>query len=466
MSVTIQLSRVLSQIGRLQVRNCLLHPPQSSFLPSQFAALHLSALRKEKVTYQRNKPHVNIGTIGHVDHGKTTLTAAITKVLSEKKLAVHKKYSEIDNAPQEQARGITINVAHIEYATETRHYGHTDCPGHLDYIKNMITGCNQMEGAILVVAATDGVMPQTREHLTLAKQIGIQHLVVYLNKIDVADAEMVELVEMEVVELLSEMGFDGPNVPMIKGSALAAVEGKTPEIGHKSIEELMDTIDSTIPTPERQLDKPFMMPVELVHSIPNRGTVVTGRLDRGKIKKGMEAEFHGYVKKFKGVITSIEMFHKTLDEAQAGDTMAALVRGLKRDQVRRGMVMCKPSAVKAHDFVEAQVYILTKEEGGIDKPITPLQQVHIFSLTWDVTAQVNMEGKEMIMGGEDSHLKLKLIKPVVVERGQRFTIRSGAKTVGTGVFTNICKNLTEDEREDILIGKKKRAKKQALKAAK
>ncbi|KAA0203997.1 hypothetical protein HAZT_HAZT007791 [Hyalella azteca] len=276
---------------------------------------------------------------------------------------------------------------------------------------------------------------------------------------------MVELVEMEIGELLSEMGFDASTIPMVKGSALAAVEGKTPEIGVKAIEELLSKVDE-IPTPERDLDKPFMMPIEIVHSIPNRGTVVTGRLDRGRIKKGTEAEFHGYVKKFKGTITGIEMFHKTLDEAQAGDTMAALIRGLKRDQVRRGMVMCKPGAVKAHDHVESQVYILTKEEGGIDKPIIPFQQVHVFSMTWDVAAQLTLPDKEMIMGGEDARLVMKFIKPVVVEQGQRFTIRSGHKTVGTGVFTAIHKDLTEDEREDFQLSKKKRAKKEALRAAK
>ncbi|KAF2359476.1 Transcription factor GTP-binding domain [Trinorchestia longiramus] len=460
---SVQLFRALSTLGKQQLQRCLLQPRPETL--SQFAALHFCQVNLNKKVYSRNKPHVNVGTIGHVDHGKTTLTAAITKVLADRDLAIVRKYDEIDNAPQEKARGITINIAHIEYSTETRHYGHTDCPGHLDYIKNMIVGCNHIEGAILVVAATDGVMPQTREHLTLAKQIGIENLVVFINKVDAADEEMVELVEMEVGELLTEMGFDASTIPMVKGSALAAVEGKTPEIGKKAINELLEKIDQ-IPLPMRDLDKPFVMPIDTVHSIPNRGTVVTGRLDRGRIKKGSEAEFHGYTKKFKGVITGIEMFHQTLDEAQAGDTMAALIRGLKRDQVRRGMVMCKPGAVKAHDNVEAQVYMMSKDEGGTERPIVPFQQVHIFSMTWDVSGQVQLPDKEMVMGGEDAKMLFRFIKPVVVEQGQRFTIRCGNKTIGTGVFTAINKDLNDDEREDLLIGKKKRAKKEATKVAK
>lgn len=326
-----------------------------------------SASPAAKKVYQREKPHCNIGTIGHVDHGKTTLTAAITKVLAENKLAAAKKYEDIDNAPEEQARGITINVAHVEYATANRHYGHTDCPGHADYIKNMITGTSQMDGAILVVAATDGAMPQTREHLLLAKQIGIEHIVVFLNKADAADKEMLELVEMELRELLTEHGYNGDEVPIVTGSALCALEGKEPEIGRDAVMKLLDTVDSYIPTPIRELDKPFLMPIENVYSIPGRGTVVTGRLNRGVIKKGMECEIVGYNKFFKTTITGIEMFHKILEEAQAGDQLGALIRGVKREEVRRGMALCKPGTIKQHDHFEVQVYVLKKEEGGRDR---------------------------------------------------------------------------------------------------
>lgn len=293
-------------------------------------------LYAEKKVYERTKPHCNVGTIGHVDHGKTTLTAAITKVLAEQKLAKLRQYADIDNAPEEKARGITINVAHIEYQTENRHYGHTDCPGHADYIKNMITGAAQMDGAILVVAATDGVMPQTREHLILAKQIGVNHIVVFINKVDAADKEMIELVEMEIRELLTEMGFDGENMPIIHGSALCALEGKNPEIGSEAILQLLQAVDSYIPTPIRDLDKPFLMPVENTYSIAGRGTVVTGRLERGILKKGVECEFVGHNKVLKSVITGIEMFHQILEESHAGDQLGALVRGLKRDDIKRG----------------------------------------------------------------------------------------------------------------------------------
>lgn len=412
----------------------------------------------EKKVYQRDKPHCNIGTIGHVDHGKTTLTAAITKVLAEKALASVKRYDEIDNAPEERARGITINVAHIEYATENRHYGHTDCPGHADYIKNMITGTSQMDGAILVVAATDGVMPQTKEHLLLAKQIGIEHIVVFINKVDAADEEMVELVEMEIRELMSEMGYDGDNIPLVKGSALAAIDGKNPELGEKAVIELMALVDQHIPTPIRELDKPFSMAIEGVYSIAGRGTVVTGRLERGKIKKGMECEFVGHNKKFKSTITGIEMFHQILEEAQAGDQLGALVRGLKRDDVKRGMVLAKPGTVKSHDNVEGQVYVLTKEEGGRPKPFTSYIQMQLYSKTWDQTAQIVVSDKEMVMPGEDAKLNLRLFKPMVMEKGQRFTLRDGATTVGTGVITNIDNDLSEVERLAIAGGKKVREK--------
>lgn len=356
----------------------------------------------EKRVFQRTKPHCNVGTIGHVDHGKTTLTAAITRVLSDKSLAESKGYNEIDNAPEEKARGITINVAHIEYQTETRHYGHTDCPGHADYIKNMITGTAQMDGAILVVAATDGAMPQTREHLLLAKQIGVNHIVVFINKVDAADQEMVDLVEMEIRELMTEMGYDGDNAPVIKGSALSALEGKNPEIGSEAILKLLEEVDRHIPTPVRELDKPFLLPVENVYSIPGRGTVVTGRMERGVLKKGAECEFVGYNKVIKSTVTGVEMFHQILEEAQAGDQLGALVRGIKRDDIKRGMVMCKPGSVKAHDQFEAQVYILSKDEGGRHKPFMSFIQLQMFSRTWDCAAQVAIPDKEMIMPGEDA----------------------------------------------------------------
>jgi elongation factor Tu len=356
----------------------------------------------EKKVFQRNKPHCNIGTIGHVDHGKTTLTAAITKVLADKDLAESKNYADIDNAPEEKARGITINVAHIEYQTEQRHYGHTDCPGHADYIKNMITGTAQMDGAILVVAATDGAMPQTREHLLLAKQIGIGHIVVFINKVDAADQEMVELVEMEIRELMTEMGYDGDKTPIVSGSALCALEGKNDPIGSEAIMKLLAEVDQFIPTPVRELDKPFLLPVENVYSIQGRGTVVTGRLERGTIKKGAEVEFVGYNKVIKSTVTGVEMFHQILDEAHAGDQLGALVRGIKRDDIKRGMVMAKPGSVKAVDNIDAQVYVLSKEEGGRSKPFTSFFQLQMFSRTWDCAAQVTIPNKDMVMPGEDT----------------------------------------------------------------
>lgn len=416
-------------------------------------------LYSEKKVFERTKPHCNVGTIGHVDHGKTTLTAAITKVLADAKLAKARKYQDIDNAPEEKARGITINVAHIEYQTENRHYGHTDCPGHADYIKNMITGAAQMDGAIMVVAATDGVMPQTREHLLLAKQIGVKHIVVFINKVDAADQEMVELVEMEVRELLSEMGFDGDNIPIIPGSALCALEGKNPEIGKDAILKLLQEVDSYIPTPVRELDKPFLLPVEHTYSIAGRGTVVTGRLERGVLKKGAECEFVGYNKVLKSTVTGVEMFHQILEEAQAGDQLGALVRGLKRDDIKRGMVMAKPGTVKSFDHIESQVYILSKEEGGRPKPFTSYIQLQMFCRTWDCPAQVIVPDKEMVMPGEDSRLILKMLRPMVLEEGQRFTLRDGSQTLGTGVVTKTLPTLTEQERQSLTEGKKAREKK-------
>ncbi|GFU36950.1 elongation factor Tu, mitochondrial [Nephila pilipes] len=411
-----------------------------------------------KKVFQRDKPHCNIGTIGHVDHGKTTLTAAITKVLADKKMAKLKKYEDIDNAPEERARGITINVAHVEYSTEKRHYGHTDCPGHADYIKNMITGTSQMDGAILVVAATDGAMPQTREHLILAKQIGIDHIVVFINKIDSADQEMIELVEMELRDLLTEIGYKGDEIPFVYGSALNALEGKDPEKGANAIIKLLETVDETIPNPTRDLDKPFLLPIEHVHSIPSRGTVVTGCLERGTIKKGMPCEIIGYKKPSKAVITGIEMFKQTLEEAQAGDQLGALLRGVKKDELRRGMMLCHPGTVKAHDFVDAQVYLMTKEEGGRKVPLVKYNRAVVFSKTWDCVAEIDMPGKELVMPGEDSVLNMKFIKPMVIESGQRFTLRDGMTTFGTGVFTKINPDLNDLEREKLLKGRKKEKK--------
>ncbi|XP_046736081.1 elongation factor Tu, mitochondrial-like [Diprion similis] len=415
----------------------------------------------EKKVFLRDKPHCNVGTIGHVDHGKTTLTAAITKVLAEKEMATAKAYNEIDNAPEEKARGITINVAHIEYQTETRHYSHTDCPGHADYIKNMITGTSQMDGAILVVAATDGAMPQTREHLLLAKQIGINYIVIFINKVDVADEEMVELVEMEIRELMTEMGYDGENVPIIKGSALCALEGKKPEIGSESISKLLEEVDKYIPTPVRDLDKPFLLPVEQTYSIPGRGTVVTGRLERGILKKGTECELVGYGKTLKTVVTGVEMFRQILEEAQAGDQLGALIRGVKRDDVRRGMILAKPGTVKSQDQFEAQIYVLSKEEGGRARPVLNYIQLQMFSKTWDCPTQVQIVEKDMVMPGEDTKLLLKLFKPMVCEQGQRFTLRDGSLTLGTGVITKILPPLTEAERLALSEGKKNREKKLA-----
>ncbi|XP_043252303.1 elongation factor Tu, mitochondrial-like [Colletes gigas] len=437
---------------------------QGNFLPGQLCVgsflpyVNTQRFYAEKKIFSRAKPHCNVGTIGHVDHGKTTLTAAITKVLSEKELAQMKQYAEIDNAPEERARGITINVAHVEYQTDNRHYGHTDCPGHADYIKNMITGTAQMDGAILVVAATDGTMPQTREHLVLAKQIGIQHVIVFINKVDAADDEMIELVEMEIRELLSEMGYDGLNTPIVKGSALCALEGNKPEIGKDAIFKLLEAVDKYIPTPVRELDKPFLLPIENVYSIPGRGTVATGRLERGKIMKGNECEILGHNKVLKSTITGIEMFHQILEEAQAGDQLGALLRGLKRDDLRRGMVICKPGSMKAFDHFECQIYMLTTAEGGRKKPIHDRIQTQMFCKTWDVATQINLVNKNLVMPGEDFTAVAKIIRPMVCEKGQRFTLRDGHVTLATGVITKLLIPLTENERTALLEGKKKNKK--------
>ncbi|XP_062456732.1 elongation factor Tu, mitochondrial [Rhea pennata] len=400
-----------------------------------------------KKTYVRDKPHVNVGTIGHVDHGKTTLTAAITKILSESGSAQFKRYEEIDNAPEERARGITINAAHVEYATANRHYAHTDCPGHADYVKNMITGTAPLDGCILVVAATDGQMPQTREHLLLAKQVGVQHMVVYVNKADaVPDQEMLDLVELEVRELLTEFGYDGERTPVVVGSALCALEQRDPELGLNSVLKLLEAIDTHIPLPVRDLDKPFLLPVESVHSIPGRGTVVTGTLERGTIRKGDECEFLGYNRNLRTVVTGIEMFHKSLERAEAGDNLGALLRGLKREDVRRGMVMGKPGSLRAHQKVEAQVYILSPQEGGRHKPFVAHYMPVMFSHTWDIACRVLLPpDKEMVMPGEDTQLSLILRQPMVLEQGQRFTLRDGSRTIGTGVVTKTLQLGPEDE---------------------
>ncbi|KAK5885182.1 hypothetical protein CesoFtcFv8_018917 [Champsocephalus esox] len=399
-----------------------------------------------KKTYTRDKPHVNIGTIGHVDHGKTTLTAAITKVLAEAGGASFKKYEEIDNAPEEKARGITINASHVEYTTANRHYAHTDCPGHADYVKNMITGTAQMDGCILVVAGTDGQMPQTREHILLARQIGVEHVVVFINKADVVDdKEMLELVEIEIRELLTEFGYDGENAPVVIGSALCALEDREPELGVNAVLNLLEKVDEYIPLPKRQLEKPFLLPVEGVCSIPGRGTVVTGTMERGIIKKGDECEFVGHNRSFKSVVTGIEMFHKSLDRAEAGDNLGALVRSLKREEVRRGMVMCKPGSIMPHRKIQAQVYILSKEEGGRHKPFVSNFMPLMFSLTWDMACRVTLPlDKEMVMPGEDTSLTLTLRQPMVLEKGQRFTLRDGSKTIGTGLVTDILPVTDED----------------------
>lgn len=415
---------------------------------------------KTKKVFQRDKPHCNIGTIGHIDHGKTTLTAAITKVLSERNLANYRKYEDIDNAPQEKERGITINIANVEYMTEKRHYSHTDCPGHVDYIKNMITGTAKLDGAILVLAATDGAMPQTREHLILAKQIGINHIIVFINKADEVDSETIELVEMEIRELMTELGYAGDDIPVVVGSALNTLQDKNEEVGKKSILKLLDTIDQFIPTPVRDLDKPFLLPIENVHSIEGRGTVVTGRLERGIIKKGIECEIIGYNNYVKTVITGLETFRKILDEAQAGDQLGILLRSVKRDEIRRGMTLCKPGSSKAHDNCEAHIYILEKEEGG--QPIYSRVKPQIFSKTWDCAASIIMKDKEMVMPGEDAMVELQFIKLMSMEQGQKFTLRSGSKTLGTGVITKILNNLTPTQKLHLEMKKGKEKSKQKM----
>ena len=396
-------------------------------------------MAKEK--FERNKPHCNIGTIGHVDHGKTTLTAAITMTLAKTGGATAKKYEEIDAAPEEKARGITINTAHVEYETQNRHYAHVDCPGHADYVKNMITGAAQMDGAILVVSAADGPMPQTREHILLARQVGVPALVVFMNKVDmVDDEELLDLVEMEVRELLSSYEFPGDDIPIIKGSALAAVEGRDPQIGEEKILELMKAGDEYIPQPERPKDLPFLMPVEDVFSISGRGTVVTGRIEKGVVKVGEEVEIVGIRPVQKTTCTGVEMFRKLLDQGEAGDNVGVLLRGTKREDVERGQVLCKPGSITPHTEFLAEAYILTKEEGGRHTPFFTNYRPQFYFRTTDVTGIIKLkEGVEMIMPGDNAELTVELITPIAMDQGLRFAIREGGRTVGSGVVSKIIK---------------------------
>ncbi|MCP1384258.1 elongation factor Tu [Runella sp. CRIBMP] len=391
-----------------------------------------------KAQFDRSKPHVNVGTIGHVDHGKTTLTAAITKVLAEKGLAEKRDFSSIDNAPEEKERGITINTAHVEYQTENRHYAHVDCPGHADYVKNMVTGAAQMDGAIIVVAATDGPMPQTREHILLARQVGVPQLVVFMNKVDmVDDPELLELVEMEIRELLSFYEFDGDNIPVIQGSALGGLNGDPKWV--KTIEDLMDAVDSWIPTPARDMDKPFLMPVEDVFTITGRGTVATGRIERGVINTGDPVEILGMgAENLKSTVTGVEMFRKILDRGEAGDNVGLLLRGIEKSDIRRGMVICKPGSVKPHAKFKAEVYILSKEEGGRHTPFFNNYRPQFYFRTTDVTGIITLPaGVEMVMPGDNLTIDVVLINQIAMEKGLRFAIREGGRTVGAGKVTEI-----------------------------
>ena len=394
-----------------------------------------------KAKFERKKPHCNIGTIGHVDHGKTTLTAAITKVLAETGGATFTAYDQIDKAPEERARGITISTAHVEYETKNRHYAHVDCPGHADYIKNMITGAAQMDGAILVVSAADGPMPQTREHILLARQVGVPAIVVYLNKVDmVDDPELLDLVELEVRELLSSYQFPGDKIPVVRGAALLALEDKNKELGHDSVLRLMEAVDSFIPQPERAKDRPFLMPIEDVFSISGRGTVVTGRVERGVIKVGDEVEIVGLRPTTKTVVTGVEMFRKLLDSGEAGDNIGALLRGTKREEVERGQVLAAPGSITPHTNFQAEAYILTKEEGGRHTPFFTNYRPQFYFRTTDVTGTVKLkEGTEMVMPGDNIQMEVELITPIAMDEGLRFAIREGGRTVGAGVVAKIIK---------------------------
>jgi elongation factor Tu len=394
-----------------------------------------------KAKFERNKPHCNIGTIGHVDHGKTSLTAAITKVLAETGGATFTAYDQIDKAPEEKARGITISTAHVEYETKNRHYAHVDCPGHADYVKNMITGAAQMDGAILVVSAADGPMPQTREHILLARQVGVPAMVVFMNKCDmVDDPELLDLVEMEVRELLSSYNFPGDDIPIIRGSALMALENSKPELGHDAILKLMAEVDRYIPQPDRPVDQPFMMAIEDVFSISGRGTVVTGRIDRGVVKVGEEVEIIGLRPTVKTVVTGVEMFRKLLDQGQAGDNIGALLRGIDREGVERGQVLAKPGSITPHTDFTAEVYVLTKEEGGRHTPFFTNYRPQFYFRTTDVTGMVKLpEGTEMVMPGDNVSIQVELISPIAMEEKLRFSIREGGRTVGSGVVAKIIK---------------------------
>jgi elongation factor Tu len=393
-----------------------------------------------KETFKRDKPHLNVGTIGHIDHGKTTLTAAITTILAKKGLAEAKKYDEIDAAPEEKERGITINTAHVEYQTVNRHYAHVDCPGHADYVKNMITGAAQMDGAILVVAATDGPMPQTKEHILLARQVGVPRMVVFMNKVDlVDDPELLDLVEMEIRDLLNFYGFDGDNTPIIKGSATGALAGEEKWV--KAVEELMAAVDEYIPLPPRPVDQPFLMSVEDVFSITGRGTVATGRIERGKIKTGETVEIVGLMQQpLSSVVTGVEMFRKILDEGEAGDNAGLLLRGIEKKDIRRGMVVCKPASITPHTDFKCEVYVLSKEEGGRHTPFFNKYRPQFYFRTTDVTGEVELPaGTEMVMPGDNTSLTVKLIQPIAMEKGLKFAIREGGRTVGAGQVTDILK---------------------------
>jgi elongation factor Tu len=394
-----------------------------------------------KAKFERTKPHCNIGTIGHVDHGKTSLTAAITKILAETGGATFTSYDNIDKAPEERERGITISTAHVEYETAERHYAHVDCPGHADYVKNMITGAAQMDGGILVVSATDGPMPQTREHILLARQVGVPQLVVFMNKCDlVDDAEIIELVEMEIRELLSKYDFDGDNIPVIQGSATCALNDSNPVLGREAVLKLMAAVDSWIPQPARPLDKPFLMPIEDVFSISGRGTVVTGRVETGIVKVGEEVEIVGLKDTRKTVVTGVEMFRKLLDQGQAGDNIGALIRGVGREEVERGQVLCKPGSITPHTEFTSEVYVLSKDEGGRHTPFFANYRPQFYFRTTDVTGEVVLpEGTEMVMPGDNVQLGVKLIAPIAMEQGLRFSIREGGRTVGSGVVASISK---------------------------
>jgi elongation factor Tu len=404
-------------------------------------------MSKEK--FNRDKPHVNVGTIGHVDHGKTTLSAAITKCMADLGRANYMAYDAIDKAPEERERGITINTAHLEYSTEKRHYAHVDCPGHADYVKNMITGAAQMDGAILVVSAADGPMPQTREHILLARQVGVPYIVVYMNKCDmVDDAELLDLVELEVRELLKSYKFPGDDLPIIRGSALKALEGDKGDLGVPSIMKLMDAIDSYIPTPERAIDKPFLMPIEDVFSISGRGTVVTGRVERGIVKVGDECEIVGFKDTMKTTVTGVEMFRKLLDEGRAGENVGCLLRGTKKEEVERGQVLCKPGSITPHNHFKCEVYVLTKEEGGRHKPFFTNYRPQFFFRTTDVTGTITLkEGTEMVMPGDNVQMTVELITPVAMDKELRFAIREGGRTVGAGVVTEILADKKDVEKK-------------------